>query len=154
MLSKTTTRQILWALSAAILIAGIFILNQRAESPFEKINTVEFTFKTDRLDPKMAALVKEGQKVLNSPGGQVIGNISSFEIQPHSDSVTAGDGTIKRASDPYYKNVLINVRAKGYANDDLVALHNEVIQAGTTYKLNTSIYVFDGKITSIEILDE
>lgn len=154
MLSKITRQQIIWAIFTVALLAGVLILNQRASGPFEKVRMIEYTFKTERLHPDMASLVKKGQKVINSPGGQVIGRVHNYKIEPHVEPVTTRTGEIKKASDPYYKNVFIKVRAKGYANEDLVALHNEVVQAGPPAKLNTAVYVFDGRITDIKILDE
>lgn len=154
MLDKITAKQTVWAAFSLVVIIGALILNHRASSPFEQIKTVEYTFRSDRLHPDMVHLIKKGQKIVNSPGGQNIGKIHSFEIRPHLDTVITRNGDIKKANDPFYKNAFIKVRAKGYANEDLVALHNEVIQAGASYKLNTALYVLDGKILSIDILDE
>jgi len=109
------------------------------------------TIYSDDLPPAVAAMVRVGDPVFTDPGGMVVGEIVDVEIGPTVEPVPDFAGRLQAAENPVKDAVTIVVAAQGREGEGVVAIDNQVIQAGMGFNVVTNRYMLKGVVTGVEL---
>ena len=111
---------------------------------------VTITVYAEELLPDVAAMVEVGDVIYTDPGGMASGEIVDVERGPMVAEVPDSEGSLQAAEDPTQDAVTVVMRATGREGNGVVALENQVIQAGMQFIVITNDYMLKGLVTGVE----
>ena len=144
-------RLIAFLVLVAVVIAGgaaLFLTGVGADLSESK--DVRLTLYAKELEPEVAAKVAVGDQVFTDPGGMVVGEIVEVVVEPTIEAVPDFEGNLNAAEDPTLDAVRVVIAATGREGNGIVAIDNQVVQAGTQFTLVSRDYVLRGVLTGVE----
>lgn len=150
--TRRDPRLIALAVLAALTVAGGLALGffgvgaQLAEE-----RDIRLTLLVTEIPPEVAQKVQVGDSVFTDPGGMRIGEIVEVEAGPDLLEVPDASGNVHAREHPILWRVRAVVEAPGRMSDEIVAIDNEVVQAGQFYALISHSYYLHGMVVDVDV---
>lgn len=137
-------------LLAAVVVGGMALFFTGVGADLSEPREVRLTFYAKELEHEVAEMVKVGDPVFSDPGGMLVGEIVDVELEPTIMPVPDCEGGLHAAADPTQDAVTVVIAAQGREGNGIVAIDNQVVQAGTQFTLVSTEYVLKGVLTSVD----
>lgn len=135
-----------------LTILGVLLVNWRAASGQKAAGPVNVVFLSQKVLPAVATSIRKGDPVVVAPGGMRVGIVRRVVVTPHKEVTASADGRLVLARDPYYMDVEITFVGEGRVSPTLVALKNQIVQAGMPFTLVSADYSVTGQIVAVSSL--
>jgi hypothetical protein len=145
------TVKVLIGLGIAVVVVGALLIFFGVGAELSKPKEVTFTVRSDQVRKVISDQVKVGDPVFTDFGGMYIGRVSKVEITQDMRSVPDAQGRLHATADPLRVQTDITVTAPGREGDGIVALSNQVIQAGTQFSVISDKYVIKGSVVQLSV---
>lgn len=133
-----------------VAVGGLALGLMGVGAELSESRDVKITVYAEELRPDIAAMVEVGEMVYTDPGGMAIGEIVEVERGPMLAPVPDSSGELQAAADPTQDAVTVVIEATGREGNGVVALENQVIQAGMQFIVITDTYMLKGLVTGVE----
>ncbi|MBN2839525.1 MAG: DUF4330 domain-containing protein [Coriobacteriia bacterium] len=141
------------AVLAVLVIAGGLALGFfGVGSQLAEEKTVRLGVLVTEIPEEVAREVQVGDQVFTDPGGMIVGEVVEVEAGPWLVTVPDAEGQLHGRQDPTMWQVKAVIEATGRQSEDIVAIDNEVVQAGQYYSLISRDYYIKGIVVSVDVL--
>jgi len=137
-------------LIVVVAVGGLLLALTGVGAELSESRELRLTIYAVELLPEVAAMVEVGDPVYTDPGGMEVGEIVDVTRGPSIMPVPDFQGTIHAAEDPTQDEVSVVIAARGREGNGIVAIDNQVIQAGMQFNVVTDRYVLKGVVTGVE----
>jgi len=135
--------------AAAVIAVGLAFFGVGAELSEDR--TVVVRVRIVDLNKEVAAQIVEDETVFADPGGMAIGRIVGVDVGPVERAVATAEGVLVPADDPVQQQAIIEIEAAGREGNGIVALHNQVVQAGQVFNVVTKDMFLRGTVLSVDV---
>ena len=138
------------ALLGVVILGGAALFLTGIGADLSESKDVRLTLHAKELEPEVAAMVKVGDPVFTDPGGMIVGEIVDVEVGATIVPVPDSQGNLLAAEDPTQDAVTVVIAATGREGNGIVAIDNQVVQAGTQFTLVSRDYTLRGVLTGVD----
>lgn len=138
-------------LGVLVVVGGLGLAFFGVGSELSESRDVMLTVKATELENAVAEMVAVGDPVFTDAGGMQVGEISEVEVSPFIMPVPDYEGVLHPAEDPTQSEVIVTIEARGREGDGIVAIDNQVIQAGMQFNVITNRYVLRGTVVGVDV---
>ncbi len=142
---------LLVALGTLVVVMGVALALSGVGAEMAVDRRLSIVVRAEDLEQEVAELVAPGDPIFTDAGGMRVGEITEVSMGPDIEAVPDAEGGLNAAEDPTAFSVEVTIEAEGREGDGIVALHNEVIQAGKTFNLISREYYLRGTVVSVDV---
>ncbi len=139
------------ALAVLTIVGGLALGFLGVGAQLAEERDVRLTLLVTEIPPEVAQKVQVGDPVFTDPGGMRIGEIVEVEAGPDLLDVPDAEGNIYAREHPILWRVRAVVEAPGRMSDEIVAIDNEVVQAGQFFALISKSYYLHGMVIDVDV---
>ena len=143
--------RVLIGLGIAVVLIGAALVFFGVGAQLSQAKEVTFTVRSDQVRKVVADQVKVGDPVYTDFAGMYVGRVSKVIVGPDPRSVPDKNGNLHAVPDPIRVMTDITVTAPGREGDGIVALANQVIQAGTQFSVVSDRWVVKGTVIKLDV---
>ncbi len=150
--TRRDPRFIVVAVLAILALAGGLALGFfGVGSELAEERTVHLGVLITEIPEEVAREVRVGDQVFTDPGGMVVGEVIEVDAGPWVVTVPDAEGQLHGREDPTMWQVKAVIEATGRQSEDIVAIDNQVVQAGQFYSLISRDYYIKGIVVSVDV---
>ncbi len=113
--------------------------------------TVNVTVLVPDIQEEAARTVKVGDSIFTDAGGMEIGTVIEVDAGPDIISVADAQGELHARENPVRWRVRAVIETTGRQSEDIVAIDNQVVQAGSFFALISRDYYLKGTVVSVDV---
>jgi len=150
--TRRDPRLIALAVFGALAVIGALALGFfGVGSQLAEERTIMLTVHVPDIQEEVARTVEVGDPVFTDAGGMLIGEVVEVEAGPDVISVSDAQGRLHARENPVRWQVKAVVQTTGRQSDDIVAIDNQVVQAGSFFALISRDYYLKGTVVSVDV---
>lgn len=138
-------------LGLLVLVLGFGLGFFGVGSELSESREVVIMVKAIELETPVAEMVAKGDSVFTDAGGMKVGEITDVSVSPFVMPVPDYEGVLHPAEDPTQSEVLVEITARGREGNGIVAVDNQVVQAGMQFNVITNRYVLRGTVVGVDV---
>ena len=138
-------------LGVAVVVMGALLFFFGAGAELSVPHDVTFVVRVDHLDKVVAAQIRPGDPLYTDFAGMYIGRVKSVVVQPAPRAVPDSQGALHKDPDPVQVRADVTIEGVGREGKNIVALTNQVIQAGMQFSVISDRYFVRGQVVTVDV---
>lgn len=141
------------ALAALLLVAvvlGVTVVSTGPGADLSETTTVTITVRVLDVPKIVSGQIAAGDSVSVDPAGMGIGTVTDVSVGPQYRSVSDASGQLQSSPDPNSDEVIVTIESEGRQGGGVIAIENQVVQAGQTFDIITPHVYLRGQILTVE----
>lgn len=139
------------ALAVIVVFGGVALVFLGTGAELAEEREVFLKVEVTELREDIADQIQVGDPVFTDAGGMLVGEIVEVEVAKSREAVPDAEGQLIDASNPIEWTAIVVIEAAGREGQGIVAIDNEVVQAGRPFNVISRKYYLPGTVVSVDV---
>jgi hypothetical protein len=148
---RRTRLALIIALAAAVVLGGLALVFLGIGAELDEERDVFLKVEVTELREDIAEQIRVGDPVFTDAGGMLVGEIVEVDVAPSREAVPDAEGRLNDAENPVEWTAIVVIQATGREGAGIVAIDNEVVQAGRPYNVISRSYYLPGTVVNVDV---